>query len=173
MFGLSNCLLKQIINSIAVPLVHIINQSIKTGQIPSQLKIAKVLPIFKYSNSSKMDKCNPGNYRPISLLPIFSKLLEKIVSEQLTRYLEFNQIITNFLYNKARSPHLLLSCSLMGMWILTLTMISQLASTPKQMLTVLLVSRTDGINFSKLRMTPATTRKFKRSSTSVTHPLPP
>ncbi|MCP4052884.1 MAG: reverse transcriptase family protein, partial [Mesoflavibacter sp.] len=98
MFGLSNCLLKQIINSIAVPLVHIINQSIKTGQIPSQLKIAKVLPIFKYSNSSKMDKCNPGNYRPISLLPIFSKLLEKIVSEQLTRYLEFNQIIYEHQY---------------------------------------------------------------------------
>ena len=98
MFGLSNCLLKQIINSIAVPLVHIINQSIKTGQIPSQLKIAKVLPIFKYSNNSKMDKCNPGNYRPISLLPIFSKLLEKIVSEQLTRYLEFNQIIYEHQY---------------------------------------------------------------------------
>ena len=98
MFGLSNCLLKQIINSIVVPLVHIINQSIRTGQIPSQLKIAKVLPIFKYSNNSKMDKCNPGNYRPISLLPIFSKLLEKIVSEQLTRYLEFNQIIYEHQY---------------------------------------------------------------------------
>ena len=96
MFGLSNCLLKQIIHSIASPLSHIINISLKTGQIPTQLKTAKVLPIFKLN--MKSDKTNPSNYRPISLLPIFSKILERVVADQLTRFLEFNQIIYEHQY---------------------------------------------------------------------------
>ena len=47
--------------------------SFNTGIVPDQLKIAKVVPIYKASDNSLLN-----NYRPISLLPIFSKLLEKI-----------------------------------------------------------------------------------------------
>jgi hypothetical protein len=55
-----------------------------------QLKIAKVIPIFKSGDSSKMD-----NYRPISLLSNFSKILEKIVANRLTNFLETNNLLSN------------------------------------------------------------------------------
>ena len=68
-------LIKQVIHQIKSPLVHIFNLSLITGVFPEKLKISKVIPIFKSNNRS-----NPHNYRPISLLPIFGKLLEKIVN---------------------------------------------------------------------------------------------
>ena len=65
-------IIKQISMIIAMPLSHIINCSIISGIVPSKLKIAKVIPIFK--NGHREDMCN---YRPISVLPCFSKILEK------------------------------------------------------------------------------------------------
>jgi len=67
-------LLKSILNDLTDPLVYICNLSFTTGCVPDSLKIAKVIPIFK-----KGDVANPGNYRPISLLSIFHKLLEKLM----------------------------------------------------------------------------------------------
>lgn len=59
---------------IVKPLMHIYNQSFVTGIVPSELKIAVVTPIFK-SN----DRESFSNYRPISVLPCFSKILEKLM----------------------------------------------------------------------------------------------
>ena len=73
---------KKIISSIAEPLAHIFNLSIQTGCVPDTYKIAKVIPIFKAGN-----KQDPNNYRPISLLPAFSKILEKIVYNRLIHFL--------------------------------------------------------------------------------------
>ena len=56
------------------PLVHIFNLSLESGVVPDSYKIAKIIPIFK-----KGDTEDPNNYRPISLLTAFSKILEKIV----------------------------------------------------------------------------------------------
>ena len=67
-------LLKSILNDLIDPLVFICNLSFTTGCVPDSLKIAKVIPIFK-----KGDTANPSNYRPISLLSIFHKLLEKLM----------------------------------------------------------------------------------------------
>ena len=53
-----------------------------TGLVPKNIKIAKVIPIFKSGNKHIFD-----NYRPISLLPAFSKLLEKVVATNLLKYL--------------------------------------------------------------------------------------
>ena len=64
------------------PLTHIINQSMSTELVPTNMKIAKVVPIFKYGNKHIFN-----NYRPISLLPAFSKLLEKVVATKLLKYL--------------------------------------------------------------------------------------
>ena len=69
---ISSKLMKITINIIIEPLTHIINQSLKTGIVPSEMKIAKVIPIHKSSDKSVLK-----NYRPVSLLPAFSKLLEK------------------------------------------------------------------------------------------------
>jgi len=56
------------------PLLYIHNVSFNSGQVPQSLKIAEVAPLYK-----KGDKYNPRNYRPISLLSIFVKTLEKLM----------------------------------------------------------------------------------------------
>ena len=68
--------------------MNIINRSLTTGVFPDSLKNARVTPIKK-----KGDKCNLSNYRPISLLPVFSKVFEKVAYIQLYDYLENNSIL--------------------------------------------------------------------------------
>ena len=87
--GLSSSLLKQIAPVIALPLLHVFNNSIKFGVVPSQFKSAKVIPIFKNGDASLVD-----NYRPISLLSTLSKLLEKIICSRLTDHLETNKLLS-------------------------------------------------------------------------------
>ncbi len=71
--GLSISLKKKCITILVTPWHHIIQLSLSQGSVPTQLKIAKVIPIFQSG-----DKCKIDNYRPISLLSNFSKILEKI-----------------------------------------------------------------------------------------------
>jgi len=89
MTGLSSCLLKKVIPEILIPLKHIFNQSLATGTLPNKFKIAKVIPIFKSG-----DALDPSNYRPISLLSTFSKILEKIVHNRLFTYLDSNSLLS-------------------------------------------------------------------------------
>ena len=56
------------------PLTHIINCSLTTGIVCDNMKIAKITPVFKTD-----DKQDMNNYRPIYILPYFSKILEKVV----------------------------------------------------------------------------------------------
>ena len=69
---ISSIFLKQITTSIIKPLTIVINQVLSNGIFPDKLKIAKVVPIFK-----KGDCASTNNYRPISLLPVISKVIEK------------------------------------------------------------------------------------------------
>ena len=59
---------------ISYPLAHIINLSIIQGSVPDDLKTARVVPLFK-----KNDKTEVGNYRPVSILSIISKVFEKVI----------------------------------------------------------------------------------------------
>ena len=77
--------------TIAPAITHIINLSITQGQVPQDFKLAKVTPLHK-----KGSKLDPGNYRPISILPSISKIMEKIVYEQVANYLEENRLIYEF-----------------------------------------------------------------------------
>ena len=61
---------------------YMINQSVTSGFFPDELKIAKVTPIYK-----KGDRSDPGNYRPISILPTISKIYERHVASQIHEYL--------------------------------------------------------------------------------------
>ena len=70
--GLSMSLVKKLSFQLAKPLCHIFNLSFNQGIVPLQMKIAKIIPIHKGGDRSSMD-----NYRPISLLSCFSKILEK------------------------------------------------------------------------------------------------
>ena len=64
--------LRKIIPYIVVPLKHIFSISLLNGVFPDSMKIARVIPLFKTGNTKEF-----SNYRPISLLPQFSKILEK------------------------------------------------------------------------------------------------
>ena len=70
------------------PLLHIFNLSLQTGIFPDKLKIARVTPLFKGGENYEL-----GNYRPISVLPCFSKILEKIMYNRLYKYLTDNSIL--------------------------------------------------------------------------------
>ena len=66
------------------------NISFTTGIFPDLCKLAKAIPIFK-----KDDPLDCVNYRPISLLPVFSKIFEKIIYSRMYEFLELNKLIYN------------------------------------------------------------------------------
>ena len=70
--NVSTKLLKQTVKEVATPLAHIVNLSLSHGIFPNDMKLAKIVPIFKNGNTKLFN-----NYRPISILPAFSKILEK------------------------------------------------------------------------------------------------
>ena len=86
-------ILKSSIFHIAKPLAAIINCSLSTGVFPDTLKIARVTPIFKDGEKELFQ-----NYRPISVLPSFSKIFERVVFNRLISYLDSNKIICNNQY---------------------------------------------------------------------------
>ena len=86
--GISSALLKSFDGEITNVLTLIINQSLSTGIFPDKLKVAKVVPVFK-----KDDPHQPGNYRPISLLPAISKIFEKVVYKQVYDYMSKNNLL--------------------------------------------------------------------------------
>ena len=69
--------------SIVKPLTYIVNLSIESGVFPDDLKRAKIVPIYK-----KKAKTEPGNYRPVSVLSIMSKVMERVICEQLNDFIE-------------------------------------------------------------------------------------
>ena len=77
---ISNKIIKSEKNSLIQPLILIINQMLMTGEFPSDLKISRVKPLFKSGDTSLF-----SNYRPISLLPSFSKNFEYIEGLELKR----------------------------------------------------------------------------------------
>lgn len=94
---ISSKLLKETIREVAGPLAHIFNLSVSQGIVPADMKIAKVIPIYKSG-----DPKNISNYRPISLLPAFSKILEKIVHDRLMSFLESKEVLYKHQYGYRR-----------------------------------------------------------------------
>ena len=69
---------------------YLFNTSIETSQFPDSWKVARVTPIFK--NGAKTDQ---SNYRPISVLPVISRLFEKLVTNQLYQHMDKNGQFSN------------------------------------------------------------------------------
>lgn len=88
--GITNKFIKANKRNLLMPLTHICNLSLTEGKFPSEWKSATVIPIFK--SGSKSDPCN---YRPISLLSCFSKILEKMVNKRLTDFLEEKNLLSD------------------------------------------------------------------------------
>ena len=87
--GISARLLKDAAAIIAPTLTDIFNQSLKSSVFPKIWKKGKVTPIYKSG-----DRSNMSNYRPITVLPILSKILERLVHTQIYSYLSENKILS-------------------------------------------------------------------------------
>lgn len=100
---LPSTFLKDSRNVIKSPLSHIINLSMKSGVVPTEWKTARIVPIYKSGPRAAFD-----NYRPISILPIISKVIEKIVHKQLIVFLEENKLLNKHQFgfrNKMSTEH--------------------------------------------------------------------
>ena len=86
--NISPQLVKDNVYYLCEPLTYLYNLSLSQGIVPDQLKIAKVIPVFKKGENSLA-----SNYRPISLLSIFNKVLEKIVYKRLYTFLDKHKIL--------------------------------------------------------------------------------
>ena len=81
-------MLKDAAPILAKPLTYVINLSLKSGTVPTDWKIAKVIPLHKSGSHSTID-----NYRPISVLPTLSKILERMFYNQLMAHFEKNGLL--------------------------------------------------------------------------------
>ena len=89
--GIPSFVANQCIDYFIEPLTYIINMSFMEGVFPSELKLAKVIPIFKSGDSTKM-----SNYRPISILSFFSKIFEKLMYNIVNNFLYKNEVIYKY-----------------------------------------------------------------------------
>ena len=96
----SPSIIKECSQSLAAPVVFLFNQSIQQRIFPSKLKLARIVPIYK-----KGPKSDINNYRPISLLNIFSKIFEKIMKKYLLEFIDSQNIISHkqFGFQKGKS----------------------------------------------------------------------
>ena len=86
-------LVQETIHEITTPLEHVISQSFGTGIVPDNVKIAKIIPVFKSGNNQIFN-----HYRPISSLPALSKIMEIIVYNRLVMFLENYNILYKHQY---------------------------------------------------------------------------
>ena len=89
--GINSKLLKQIIPVIVPHLAHLVNICIMNGTFPAMLKTALITPIYKTGSRSLF-----SNYRPISVLPVISKILESVIYNQLLVFLTENEILFDY-----------------------------------------------------------------------------
>ena len=102
---ISLSIIKRSICSVSSPLTHLVNLSITHGIVSDELKIARVIPIFKSG-----DKALFSNYTPISVLPCFSEFLKRIIYNRIINYLNDSDVLCDNQYGfrKNRSPSLAL-----------------------------------------------------------------
>jgi hypothetical protein len=86
---ISPYVIKYAANLIASPLSNLFNLSFESGTFPDKLKTAKVTPLFKSDDRRKIT-----NYRPISVLPVFSKIIEKLMHSRIYNFLNKNNTLS-------------------------------------------------------------------------------
>ncbi|HYT44133.1 MAG TPA: reverse transcriptase family protein [Methylomirabilota bacterium] len=91
--GISARVLRECASVFSKPLSSLFSLSLLHGVVPKEWKCANVIPIYKADGKS-----DPNNYRPISLLPIISKVMESIVNDHLCKHLFGLKLISNHQY---------------------------------------------------------------------------
>ena len=101
--GISASVLKTTYTSFIEPLTHVLNISITRGVFPNELKVARVVPLFKSG-----DPMIFSNYRPVSVLPVFSKILERLMYNRLLSFTNKYKILYSysFGFREEHSPNL-------------------------------------------------------------------
>ena len=87
-FSVPVCLSKLLKTCLSKPLEIIYNHSFNSGYVPDQFKLAKLIPVHKRDSVTSME-----NYRPISLLSVFNKILEKLMCKRLLSFIDKNNIL--------------------------------------------------------------------------------
>lgn len=101
--GIKALPLKYVSNIISPILSHLINRMLETGEFPDELKVAKVTPIYKGGGQVEIN-----NYRPISVLPVFSKVFESIINDRLTSFFRKYQTPAQYGFQKHKSTEMAL-----------------------------------------------------------------
>ena len=86
--GISALFLQQVAEEVATPLTFLYNKSLESGLVPMAWKKSNVTPVHK---GGKTD--DPGNYRPISVVPVVAKVFEKMIASQLNIFLEHHHLL--------------------------------------------------------------------------------
>ena len=89
--------LKLVSEYIASPIANIINNCIKTNSFPKLRKIARISPIPKIKVPTK-----PSDYRPISVLPVLSKVFERIILNQVKQFIDKHEVYQYLSFKKRR-----------------------------------------------------------------------
>jgi hypothetical protein len=84
-------IVKKTFHLLVQPLTHICNMSLLSGYFPTELKIAKIIPIYKSGDTTLF-----SNYRPVSVLPSFSKILEKIMYDRVMTFVTKHNILYGY-----------------------------------------------------------------------------
>lgn len=87
--GLDMSIIKDTFSNLVTPFTHICNISLTTGVFPESMKTAKVIPLFKSGQKDTF-----SNYRPVSLLPQFSKILEKVFYNRLENFVTKSDLLS-------------------------------------------------------------------------------
>jgi hypothetical protein len=88
-YGFSNYIIKKLNSTLLYPLTYLINWMFRDGTYPQCLKLTVTIPVFK-----KGDRNEKSNYRPISLVPVLSKIVERVMKNQLEIYFEVNSLLS-------------------------------------------------------------------------------
>ena len=109
--GLSARILSECADELAVPLTKICILSFRQGKFPTTWKRANVVPVFK-----KGDRKDPANYRPVSLLSISSKIVERVVCDQLVAHVSPTLSPAQHGFLAGRSCETNLTCLVKQLW---------------------------------------------------------
>ena len=101
--NVSGRFLKDGADVLGIPITQICSLSIELSHFPKDCKVAKLKPLYK-----KGTKTDPKNFRPISLLPIVSKVFEKVIHDQTMEYLTDNNILYKYQSGFARTTQQIL-----------------------------------------------------------------
>ena len=89
--NIHSSILKKTYNLYLEPLTHVLNLSLTQGFFPNSMKIAHVVPLYKSGDPAII-----SNYRPVSILPLFSKILERLMYNRLLNFIDSHNILYKY-----------------------------------------------------------------------------